>query len=341
MGDKVKKIYYEPEYVSKFQCDGIACGGSCCKDWQIEIDAKAYNRYSKKNSNIANFTNGKYYINLDVRNACPFLTSECLCGVQLSEGEPFLSGTCRTYPRRTYVIGDFCERTLSLACPLAAQLALSQPIVFKTTETDDETDMYNSNVPDNLLDYLVEVQMAGVRILQERRLTIDQRLIVLGFFLDRLDEIITEDEIEEIDHLTALYQSENFIVRQAPLMLQGTKYDQEAYQNIMLEVFAKAEIVTRPNLEARQKHSNILENYLVNEFFGNIYPWRTEGAISQNYGLFVLTYKVLEALIGEGEPIEIVTWFSRNIDHDVEYYRWLQTKAGLDIVKIMRILQID
>ena len=335
---QMKKIYYEPEYVSKFICDGPSCGGACCKDWQIEIDAKAANRYRDKDSNIADFKDGRYYINLNEKNACPFLTENCLCGLQLREGEPFLSGTCRTFPRRTYFIDDFCERTLSLACPLAAKLALSEQIKFKTTETDDETDMYNSNVPDDLLDYLVEVQMAGVKILQERRLTIDQRLIVLGFFLDKLDEIIIADNLEEIDKLTALYQSDDFIVKQAPLMLQNVQYDHEAYQKIMLEVFAKAEIITKPNLEARIEHADILENYLVNEFFGNIYPWRTKGAIAQNYGLFVLTYKILEALIGEGEPIEIVTWFSRNIDHDVEYYRWLQTKSGLDILKIMRFL---
>ena len=337
----MKKVYYEPEYVSKFICDGPSCGGACCQNWQIEIDVKAANRYRNRNSNIADFKDGKYYINLNENNACPFLTKQCLCGLQLSEGENFLSGTCRTFPRRTYFIDDYCVRTLSLACPIAAKLALSEPIKFKTTETDDETDVYNPNVPDDLLDYLLEVQMACVHILQERRLTIDQRLIILGFYLDKLDEIIINGDLEEIDNLSVLYRSETFFNNQVPSLLQSVKYDYAAYEKIMLEIFAKAEIITNPNLEARQKNNEILENYLVNEFFGNTYPWRTEGAISQNYGLFVLTYKILEALIGEGEPIEIVTWFSRNIDHDVEYYRWLQTKAGLDVIKIMQLLKND
>ena len=335
----MKKTYFEPEYVSKFQCDGIACGGSCCKNWQIEIDAKAYNRYSKINPKIADFSQGKYYINLNENNACPFLTKECLCGVQLSEGEPFLSGTCRTYPRRTYVIEDFCERTLSLACPIAAKLALSEKMKFQTVDTDDETDMYDGNVPEEMQEYLVEIQMAGVSILQDRRFSIDERLIILGFFLDKLDELISEDNLDDIDKLCVTYRSEKFIEEQAPLMLKSIEHDHEAYEKIMLEVFAKAEIVTEPKLEARQQNSEILESYLVNEFFGNLYPWRTKGTIVQNYGLFVLTYKILEALIGEGEPIDIVIWFSRNIDHDVEYYRWLQTKTGMDILKVMRLLR--
>ena len=337
----MKKVYFEPEYVSKFVCDGPACNAACCKDWQIEIDAKAANRYRKLDSNIADFKDGRYYINFDNRNACPFLNEQCLCGLQLSKGESFLSGTCRTFPRRTYYVDDFCVRTLSLACPIATKLALSKPeekMKFVTTETDDDTDVYNSNMPDEMIEYLVEIQMTGVHILQDRRLTIDQRLIILGFYLDKIDELISKDKVEEIDKISALYKDKQFFEQQVPKLLKNINYDHEAYINIMLEVFSKAEIVTEPKLEARIQNSGILENYLVNEFFGNIYPWRTKGPISQNYGLFVLTYKILEALIGEGEPIEIVTWFSRNIDHDVEYYKWLQTKAGLDVLKIIRIL---
>ena len=334
----MKKTYYEPEYVSEFQCDGVACGGSCCKDWKIEIDPKAYNRYREKKSDIANFNKGHYYINMNKNNACPFLTTQYLCGLQLKYGEPFLSGTCRTFPRRTYVIGDFCERTLSLACPIAANLALKNPIKFKINETDDETDMYNSNVPDELFEYLLEIQMTGVKILQERQLTIDQRLIVLGFYLDRLDEIIDTRNLEEIDNLSKIYQSPTFIDKHVPQMLNSLKFDSAAYEKIMLEIIAKTEIIKTPNIESRAKNIDILENYLVNEFFGNMYPWRTATSIIQNYGMFVLTYKVLEALIGEGDPIEIVTWFSRNIDHDIEYYKWLQSKTGLDVMKIMRIL---
>ena len=335
----MKKTYFEPEYVSKFQCDGVACGGTCCKDWQIEIDAKAYNRYSKINPKIADFIQGKYYINLNEKKACPFLTDECLCGVQLSEGEPFLSGTCRTYPRRTYVIGDFCERTLSLACPLAAKLALSGQMKFKTTDADDETDMYDSNVPEDMLDYLMEIQMAGIKILQERSLKLNERLIVLGFFLDKLDELLmNEEDYDEIDKLCAYYKSESLLENQVPKMLESVEYDQAAYEKIMFEVFSKAEIVIKPKVDIQEKYCDILENYLVNEFFGNMYPWRTKGTISQNYGLFVLTYKILEAMIGEGDPVEMVIWFSRNIDHDVEYYRWLQNKAGMDMLKIMKIL---
>ena len=280
----MKKIYYEPEYVSKFICDGPSCNAVCCKNWQIEIDAKAANRYRKFNSNIADFKNGHYYINFNEQNACPFLNEKNLCGLQLSEGENFLSGTCRTFPRRTYFIDDFCERTLSLACPLAAKLALNEPLKFIINETDDETDVYNPNVPDKLIDYLVEIQMAGIHILQERRLTIDQRLIILGYYLDKIDELINNDNLDEIDNVSAVYKSENFLNKQVPMLLKNIRYDEKVYFQMMNEIFARTELITNPNLEVRIESSNILENYLVNEFFGNIYPWRLVCFDLQNFG---------------------------------------------------------
>ena len=334
----MKRIYYEPEYVSKFICDGTICNASCCKNWQIEIDSKAANRYRKINSHIANFKDGHYYINFNSENACPFLNEKSLCKLQIDKGEKFLSGTCRTFPRRTYFIDEFCERTLSLACPLAAKLALNGKINFVMNETDDETDVYNPNVPEELIDYLLEIQMTGVHILQEQRLKIDQRLIILGYYLDRIDELILEEKFDEIEKVSALYKSENFLIKQVPMLLKNIRYDEEIYFQLMNEVFEKADLGISPNYESKFKNDQVLENYLVNEFFGNIYPYRTKEPISQNYGLFVLTYKIFEALITEDKLIEIVTWFSRNIDHDVEYFRWLQTKTGLDVLKIMKIL---
>lgn len=334
----MKKIYYEPAYVSKFVCDGSACKATCCKDWQIEIDFKAANRYRDIDSNIADFKNGHYFINFNKKNSCPFLTDNSLCGLQLEHGEKFLSGTCRTFPRRTYFIDDFCERTLSLACPLAAQLALTEPVKFIMNETDDETDVYNSNVPDYMLEYLVEIQMTAIHIIQEKRLTIDQRLIILGYFLDKLDELIGNDELESIDKVSAVYKSESFFNEKIPLLLKSVEFDEELYKHTLTELFDKAEMEVAPSNERNAENDSVIENYLVNEFFGNIYPYRTNGTIIQNYGLFVLMYKFLEALLGNYEPIEIITWFSRNIDHDVEFYHWLQTKAGLDVWKIMKLL---
>ena len=52
--------------------------------------------------------------------------------------------------------------------------------------------------------------------------------------------------------------------------------------------------------KARQMFSQysvtIFENYLVNEIFYNLYPFKLEGSIAYNYGVFVTIYKLLELI---------------------------------------------
>ena len=42
-----KFLYFQPEYVGKFKCDGSKCDARCCKGWTITIDAATYKKYSR------------------------------------------------------------------------------------------------------------------------------------------------------------------------------------------------------------------------------------------------------------------------------------------------------
>ena len=39
-------LYLQPEYVSKFKCDGQSCEAHCCRGWRISIDKKTYKKYA-------------------------------------------------------------------------------------------------------------------------------------------------------------------------------------------------------------------------------------------------------------------------------------------------------
>ena len=104
-------------------------------------------------------------------------------------------------------IGDFYERSLTLSCPVAANLILNQtePMSFEQTEISIEEywqscrDMVRfSDIPKNLLSYVINIQYAAISLLQERSLTIDQRLIVMGYFFEQLEDIINQNKLEEI-----------------------------------------------------------------------------------------------------------------------------------------------
>ncbi|MBQ7199473.1 MAG: flagellin lysine-N-methylase, partial [Selenomonadaceae bacterium] len=125
------KIYLQPKYVSDFQCDGKICPKNCCKrNWKISIDAETYKKYLRVESPEHELTrhivkNDEEYFIQQIDGACPFLNSDGLCSIQLERGEENISQICRSYPRQLYKFGGLIERSLTLTCPLAANLVLN------------------------------------------------------------------------------------------------------------------------------------------------------------------------------------------------------------------------
>lgn len=176
-----------------------------------------------------------------------------------------------------------------------------------------------------------------ISILQERTLSIDQRLIVLGFFLDRLDEIIFDElDGDALTKLIAAYESKKFLSEQVPHMLATVQFNAKNFTRLMLmvlenlygnqklgnaEKFLDAVIETfgifpdksgkisitkiAANYERladerrnfQARYSTFLENFLVNELFLTCFPWKFKESIAKNFGVFVAAYKILELLV--------------------------------------------
>lgn len=410
-------VYFQPEYINEFKCDGQSCKAHCCKYWKIGIDRKTYKKYasikpkfkSKEILKNIKVENNKYTIELDDKYFCPFLTEDNWCSIQKKYGADFLSDICMTYPRKTFRIGEFFERSLTLTCPIAADLVLSkvEPISFEQTEISGKEYMNSCRdivslikIPNDLMNYVINVQYAVISILQERRLSIDQRLIVIGYFFNQLEEIIETKKFNEIETLSMIYTSENFFKTQVPVLIKSIVFDVRDYIKIMFDVFgmlyadnkqAKAEakeyldfivevleIKTDSDgtasvselVESYEKHllerekfieknSTIFENYLVNEFFYCLYPWHLDGSISLNYGVFLVTYKIMELLAlsmtisknasndnstentsDKKQIIKLIRWFARKLNHSTNYTNPISEglKDKDNTIKIMRSL---
>ncbi len=341
--------YFQPEYVKNFKCDGQACRAHCCKRWRIEIDDKTFQKYSRRTEIVEHIEkiDGKNFVRLDENLRCPFLTAENLCSIQKNLGEEFLSETCATYPRRTWSFKNFYERALTLTCPvvMANVLFADEPMRFERVEVPeiihsnfDRITISFSPVPVELWQYIVKIQSAAIYILQKRELSIDGRLIVLGFFLDRLDEMIDNYSLEEIDKLTEIYASADFVEKYAPIFAQSFKFDAQEFIKIMSGVFETLQINAdaedylkfsdfRKNFVA--EYSTVFENFLVNEFFMNQYPWKFQTSIPHNFGVFAAIYKMLEITmmstaisksnLTKNELAAQIRLFLNNIDHDNSY----------------------
>ena len=78
-----------------------------------------------------------------------------------------------------------------------------------------------------------------------------------------------------------------------------------------------------------KKFEQIFENYLVNEFFMNVYPFRFDKSVTLNFGVFIVTYKIIELFafvmyktspqVTDKDIVNCIAQFSTSIDHTVPY----------------------
>ncbi|MBR6888292.1 MAG: hypothetical protein IKN16_07575 [Selenomonadaceae bacterium] len=219
-------------------------------------------------------------------------------------------------------------------------------------------------ISDTATELMLEIQIAMISILQERTLTIDQRLIVLCFFVDKLEEIYSRGmNTDEQRKLIAAYESKKFLAEQVPLMIQSVSFDAKKFIGLMIKVLNSSMRVLRTGdgqkflvafekiLEikpdknnivsfieiatnykrlsgARRKfladYSTFLENYLVNELFLSLYPWKNHYRPSRSLSVLLISYKVFELLMftatqagfsGKDDLLKLVDWYTEEIDH--------------------------
>ena len=380
-----KFTFFQPKYVKKFHCDGQKCGAQCCKCWIIDIDKKTFDDYAKIESpnkeitsKIKFFDERQSYIALlDENYSCSFLMDDNLCWIQKNYGETNLSIICQSYPRSVSKIGDLYERILTLTCPLAAELALLPTelmefeVVEETFKAGSKLRIQPFNIQPKILPYFVDIQATAIFILQERSLTIDQRLAILGFFLDRLDGVIKAKKFDEIVNLTEIYGSIKFIFQAVPTLLaklnfypkefvefmfggvleslygKGTpvkeidetildavkeifKLTPDSNFSISIDTVAK-NLTALKNLRGDflKKYNHIFENYLVNEFFMALQPFRLKYSIQRNYAVFVTTYKIIELFTfalaqkfpktNESNLVNLISVMATSFDHTPPY----------------------
>lgn len=129
----------EPVFVSAFRCTGSECRDHCCKGWDVDLDKASVNRYLKSSrieiktlatDNIITTKNsyakwGK--IKLSGGTSCAFLDEKRLCKIHKDLGAAALSPTCATYPRINLQFKQEEQKSVTISCPEAARLLLTQP----------------------------------------------------------------------------------------------------------------------------------------------------------------------------------------------------------------------
>ena len=218
-----------PKYVTQFRCTGGACPDTCCMGWTISVDKDTFHDYRRVTHPTLKPLIKTHLVQLDrdstanhgkfslvASNAhCGMHTADGMCSVQQSLGEDALSDTCYIYPRSVHKVGARFEQCLTLSCPEAARLALTQHDAFEfvTAEFTSRQDTTSELASVHGFEAFVmdEVRVLCIQLFQTTELTNTDRLMLLGWLCSQLDELIAtgaqNSAIEVVNQLREMIES--------------------------------------------------------------------------------------------------------------------------------------
>lgn len=206
--------YVKPDYFDTFRCTADKCPDTCCAGWQIMIDDAALEKYMQDKTAFGNrLCNG-----IDWREGsfvqygkrCSMLNEKNLCDLVIEKGEDWLCETCSRYPRHVEEYEGLREWSLSLSCPVAAEIMLNRtaPVEF-LTEEDEDVDPLEEEFDD--FDFLLFTQLEDARnvimkLVQNRSLPMQERMKRVLELARKMQVCVEEDRLYDMDALIEEYK---------------------------------------------------------------------------------------------------------------------------------------
>lgn len=308
----------EPSYLRKFFCDGSKCGGSiCCYGWQQILDEEALARYralpgypgEKVRAGLTYFPEVEGFGFVHERNHCVFLRTDGLCGLQIKFGVEMLTDVCAEYPRKTRLFPhNVVERALCVTCPVAAELILQneEPIeLIQRQISSTRSNYFQPTGDEDVLEQLhfFDWQAKGIEILQKREYSLPERLSLLLQELAKADEHLPwgSDAVEEIWFPWEPARQAQFFSD----FVTGIEDNTESTADYLNRVQYYTQQGFMTGAEARkllagkiyEPYGLMLENYLVNEWFKELYPCAVLGTFAYNGLYFVVQWEIWQFLL--------------------------------------------
>lgn len=178
--------YKKPQYYDNFICIADRCPDTCCAGWQIVIDDISLENYGKISGTfgerLQKSIDWKEGIFRQNQRRCAFLNQENLCDLYRELGADSLCDTCRMYPRHVEEYEDLREFSLSLSCPVAAEMILGCKEQVRFLEEEDDVEEQEEEYEDFdiiLFDWLEEAREVLLEVIQDRSLPVSARMLVL------------------------------------------------------------------------------------------------------------------------------------------------------------------
>lgn len=206
-----------PRYFSDFQCLAGACPDTCCRDWEIALDEAALADYRTLEGPLGEAVraamaerDGETVLALSGGD-CPLLDGDGLCRIQRELGEERLCRSCAQHPRFAEEYGALQEWCLSLSCPEAARLILSQraPVTFPERVSGEP--VHGCNDLDARFFYaLLSARRTAFVMLQNRSAPWQVRLARLLRFAEIWQRKLDQHRLGDLDAVTARFAARRF-----------------------------------------------------------------------------------------------------------------------------------
>jgi len=338
----------EPRHFGAFRCLGADCEDTCCDGWAVTVDKPTYEKYRQHPDSAwrARFEQliainpagaGDHdYARIELATTtCPFL-SEGLCSIHQKLGEECLSVTCASFPRVWNVVDQVLEKSLDMGCPEAARQALLDPDPMDFQEraiaesgpngpefSPARVSVVNSASgvrPDKPYRHFGAVRAFVVWLLQNRAQPLWKRLLILGLFCDKLQEMaagageagipalvqayrdavsagLFEDTVNQLParpavlletvaelilfRITSDFTNRKFLASYQEFM-DGLEWGADSTMEQLASRYSAASAQYYTPFLSR--HPHILEHYLVNYVYRGLFPF---GPQESTYGLRV------------------------------------------------------
>ena len=253
------RLCLQPVYMRSFVCDGSRCGSlCCCAKWGVALDAATLARYEEKPALLRELKKGLErsettggWIMRHEDGRCVFLREDGLCSLHRRFGIGAISDVCAEYPRKMHEVGDTLDRALCLSCPVAAEEVLfaEEPLAFEWVEVAAPRPAYVDRTPlGTPLSAAVfrSLQLAGIALLAERRLSLDARLAALGLLLARAEAYVEQGAAEDLTRDAAAIA--DAAAGEAKALLAANPFDAALYLGFFQRLFPALAQATEDDL---------------------------------------------------------------------------------------------
>lgn len=379
----MKVNMFIPKYMLTFKCIGSACTDTCCAGWDINIDEDTYKKYTNCTGELKELVQGKIrenknsddYLNkgfmiLKEHNKCPFLNDNLLCDIHGGVGEENLCITCKRFPRVYNIIDDIYEKSGLASCPEICTKAFLNKDKMEFIEIEESVDESAIDIrriidtevfegSDSLLQYFWDIRVNSINIMQNRNFSIEERLSILKYFYNKIEEYYNEKDFDAIEELLDEYSEGNIYLDSLKILdlNEGNEFylsllEEELIKNIRSvrlkecieeykkEILKVNDIVKHINnekilLSLMEKYSYILENYLVNQIFKDLIPFNRGESLNLSINILINSYRIIKAYIigialsnkeiNEDLIIRVIQSLSKDIEHNKVFKNLLES----------------